>query len=40
MTVDNVEKDFSSLNILTKLRPDIIKIDINLIRDIHKQRYS
>ena len=36
IAVDDVGAGYSSLNTIAVLKPDIIKIDINLIRDIHK----
>jgi len=36
IALDDVGEGYSSLNMLIKLRPNIIKIDRNIIQDIHK----
>lgn len=39
--IDNFGSDYSSLNLISGFRPDIVKIDINLVRNIHlSQQHS
>ncbi|PLV59779.1 EAL domain-containing protein [Thermotoga sp. KOL6] len=38
IAIDDVGKGYSSLNRIVKIRPDIVKIDLTLIRNIHQDR--
>jgi len=40
VALDDVGAGYSSLKLLTKLRPDYIKIDMELIRNISEDRYK
>lgn len=40
IALDDVGEGYSNLNILIDLHPDIIKIDRNIIRDIHKDSFK
>jgi EAL domain-containing protein (putative c-di-GMP-specific phosphodiesterase class I) len=40
VALDDVGAGFSSLNLLTQLRPDFIKLDMMLMRDIDQDRYK
>lgn len=40
MALDDVGAGFSQLNLLHLLRPDFIKIDMELVRDVHRDPYK
>lgn len=40
VALDDIGSGYSSLNMLHRLRPDYIKLDMELIRDVHKDAYK
>ncbi|MGF1933689.1 MAG: EAL domain-containing protein [Nostoc sp. ChiQUE02] len=40
VALDDLGSGYSSLNLLHQLRPDFIKLDMELIRDVHKNLYK
>lgn len=40
VALDDIGSGYSSLNMLHRLRPDYIKLDMELIRDVHKDTYK
>jgi len=40
IALDDLGSGYSSLNLLHQLRPDFIKLDMGLIRDVHKNQYK
>jgi EAL domain-containing protein (putative c-di-GMP-specific phosphodiesterase class I) len=40
IALDDLGSGYSSLNMLHQLRPDFIKLDIDLIRNVHQDRYK
>lgn len=40
IALDDLGAGYSSLNLLTRLKPDFIKLDMALIRDVHKDEYK
>lgn len=40
VALDDVGAGFSSLNLIHVLRPDLIKIDMGLVRDVHRDAYK
>ncbi len=40
MALDDFGAGYSNLNLLHELRPDLIKLDMNLIRNVHKDPYK
>lgn len=40
VALDDLGAGFSSLNLLSRLKPDFVKLDINLIRDVDTNRYT
>lgn len=40
IALDDFGAGFGSVNLLTKLRPDFIKFDMHLMRDVHLDRYK
>lgn len=40
IALDDLGAGYSSLNLLTRLHPDFIKIDMGLIRDVHQDSYK
>ncbi|MBN3963331.1 EAL domain-containing protein [Nostoc sp. NMS8] len=40
VALDDLGSGYSSLNLLHQLRPDFIKLDMELIRDVHKDLYK
>jgi EAL domain-containing protein (putative c-di-GMP-specific phosphodiesterase class I) len=40
VALDDVGAGYSSLNLVHELRPDILKLDMELTRDVHKDAYQ
>ncbi|MFL9455460.1 EAL domain-containing protein [Tolypothrix bouteillei VB521301_2] len=40
VALDDLGSGYSSLNLIHQLRPDFIKLDMGLIRDVHKDLYK
>jgi EAL domain-containing protein (putative c-di-GMP-specific phosphodiesterase class I) len=40
LALDDLGSGYSSLNLIHKLKPDYIKLDMDLIRDVHKDPYK
>ncbi len=40
VALDDLGAGYGSLNLLSRLRPDIVKLDMKLIRDVHKDPYK
>ncbi|HEY9764106.1 MAG TPA: EAL domain-containing protein [Trichocoleus sp.] len=40
VALDDLGSGFSSLNLLHQLRPDLIKLDMDLVRNVHQDRYK
>ena len=40
VALDDLGSGYSSLNLVHQLRPDIVKLDMELVRDVHKDEYK
>lgn len=40
VALDDLGSGYSSLNLIHQLKPDIIKLDMELVRDVHKEPYK